>query len=532
MNITGRWPALVLIPAVIAAMVAIDDGYDRPSPAALDTPLAAQGLGPVAADEAAISSTWFCAGGTAEENGNADHVVRVVNVGPDPLRGTVTAIPSQPETITAPAPDPVESAAASTTTVPPTTQPPTTQAPTTTAPARPDEVVVPIDVPSGESVEVRLADHIESSFAAGLVELDGGVAAVEHDVSGPDGADTAPCASQTSPTWYFAAGQTTVDAKEVLTFFNPFPDPAVVDVTFRTDEDLRSPEEFQGLIIPARSVLAREIGSFVTRRAHVSTSVVARSGQLVVDRIMVLDGSVDNQGLDVALGAATPAEVWYSPDGIVSESISERFVVYNPGETRAEVDLTLEPIDESIEAIEPFQLTIPPQGFQELVVSDEARIGTAIDNAGADFLRHGTRIVSLNGVPVVVERTLVGEANTARTGYDISAATPLLTDRAVIAGAAADRPGIVSVQNRDGATMAVIRLVTPSGDEVYSIEVPPATTADIDLSEITGGDDVLMLESSLPVAVERRRRLADGVEIAHTIAPPLAGAIVLPAPPG
>jgi len=528
---TGRWPALVLIPAAVAAMVAIDDGYERPAPDALEIPLAAQGLGPVASPEDAISTTWFCAGGTADESGNADHLVRIVNAGAGDLVGTVTVIPNQPDPPSAPEPDPVEAGGATTSTTPPTTVPPTTAAPTTLPPV-PDEVVVPVEVPSGAATEVRLADHIDSSFAAGLVELDGGGAVVEHELSGANGSDVAPCASQPSSTWYFAAGETTADALEFLVFFNPFPDPAVVDVTFRTEEDLRSPEEFQGLVIPARSVVRREIGDFVTRRQHVSTSVVARSGRLVVDRIMLFDGTAGRTGLDVALGAPEPAEVWYSPDGVVAESIAERFIVYNPGDTRAEVDLTLEPVDPSIGPIEPFQLTIPPEGFQELVVSDEERIGAAVDAAGVPFLRHGTRIVSLNEVPVVVERTSVGAAGTARAGYDIAATTPMLTDRAVLMPDGQGDGGIVAVQNRDGEAVAEVTVVTASGEEIHALEVPAASTVDIDLSELSGGDEVLVLESTVPVAVERRRILGDDAAVAHTIAVPIAGHVTRPAPPG
>jgi hypothetical protein len=278
--------------------------------------------------------------------------------------------------------------------------------------------------------------------------------------------------------------------------------------------------------------VSRQIGDFVTRRQHVSASVVARSGRLVVDRIMVFDGSEGRTGLDVALGASEPAEVWYSPDGVVAESISERFVVYNPGDTRAEVDLTLEPLDESIGPIEPFQLTIPPEGFQELVVSDEERIGAAIDAAGVPFLRHGTRIVSLNQVPVVVERTLVGEEGTARAGYDIAAATPLLTERAVLMPDAHGEGGVVAVQNRDGEAIAEVTVTTASGEVIESVEVPAATTVDIDLSELSVGGEVLVVESTVPVAVERRRRLDDGTETSHTIAVPVAGYLTRPSPPG
>lgn len=489
----ARWPALVLVPAAVVAMVAVDAGHDRPEDSSTPASLDALGYEPVTAPEDAISSTWFCAGGTADPaGGNADHVVVVANVGEAELEGTVTAFPDREDA---------------------------------------EPATEPFTIEGGETLEFRLADLVGSAFAAGLVEVDGGGVVVEHRVEGPTGVDVAPCASQPSDEWYFAAGQTTRDALEVLVFFNPFPDPAVVDVTFRTEEDLREPEEFDGLLVPARSVVAREIGQVVTRRERVSTSVVARSGRVVVDRIMVRDGSEGVEALDVALGTPVPAEVWHSPDGVVSEDITEEFVVYNPGDTAAEVDLVVEPEageDGPPPTIEPFALTIPADGFQEVVLNEETRIGDAIDDAGVDVLRHGTRVVSLNGQPVVVERTIIGDPDTGRDGLDIAALAPLRSTGAVAAATPEGAEATLVVQNPAGEQAATVTVRDTTTDATEEVEVPPAGRVDVDLAE-AGIDGPVVVESDLPVVVERRL-LLDGGQTAQTILVPRFGTTVLPEP--
>ena len=85
-------------------------------------------------------------------------------------------------------------------------------------------------------VEVRLGDVVAAPLAAAVVEAAGPGVAVEHRVSGPYGSDVAPCASFAAPTWHFAWGSTTRDARELVVLFNPFPSPATVDAIFTTED--------------------------------------------------------------------------------------------------------------------------------------------------------------------------------------------------------------------------------------------------------------------------------------------------------
>jgi hypothetical protein len=539
-----RWPALLVIPAVLVGGVLIERTLDDPSPADDDAArtVEEQGLMPVAAPATALGATWYCAGGTVGGEDDAEHTVIVANPSERDLSGTITvygdassAGPPTPEATT-PITVPPDSGdgESTTTTEPPTTTttvPPTT---TTTTPPIPP-VSVPYEVAARSSIEVDLGevDGVQPGYTAALIEVDGGEAVVEHRVSDTDGTDVSPCSPTASPTWYFAAGATTVDATETLVFFNPFPDDAVVDVTFRTDQDLRTPEAFEGLVIPGQSVVARDVGEVVTRREHVSAAVVARSGRLVVDRIQSFDGSEDAHGLTVALGAPAPASTWFFPEGTVGDGVDEQIVVYNPTDERAEVDLEITVDDtERNGEVEPFELTVPPEGYETILLNEEARITSA--RGGDDPLAHASVVRSVNGVPVVAERQSIGGPQSAFPGVDLVLGAPLLADEFVLAaGADADGAEAVVVFNPESdvdATVTISALddgeLTPV-DGLEGLTVPAGRRLSVVVDDVPEGS-ALVVSADQPVVVERR--LVFDEDVSSAIGVPVAGSLTEPSP--
>ena len=542
----SRWPAVVILVALLAGAWVVDRDHEREQSSSEDatTPLEAQGYLPVSAPEDALTSTWYCAGGTASADGRADTTVIVANATDRELNGSATIFPSIPSQIviqedTAETPDTTTTTEAATTTEATTTTEGTTPSTTATAPPLTEEpVAVDLTVPARDRVELRLADEVEAPYAAALVELPGGAISVEQRVDGPNGADVSPCTTQAADAWFFASGRTTADAVETLAFFNPFPDPAVVDVTFRTEEDLRTPIEFEAYAVPAQSLVVEDIGELVTRRDHVSVSIVARSGRLVVNRLLDLDGSEGSRGLDVSAGAPRPATTWYFPDGVVAEGVRETFVIYNPGDTAAEIDLVLEPDEvDRFGAIEPFGLTIPPEGYQEVAVQDEERIGTALGAAeGESVLRHGARVVSVNEVPVVAERIIEGDDTTGRPGFDLMFGAPLLMSSAVIAASSPDQSIVVA--NPSGSTPVRVTFRSLDGGTLgesptaTDLEVPPAGRLVMTLDELGLGSDVaLLVEADGPVSIERRMVIGEPSDSSGAIAVPLAGSVSEPPAP-
>ena len=356
-----RVPALLVIVALLVAGGVADrlprTGDGSPTAVATNPGM------PVAAPASALSSTWYCAGATATPGGAADGSVIVANPGRKALTGSITVVPTQGNPRT-----------------------------------------VPLTVPAASRAVVRHQDLVQAPFAAALVELDGGEVVVEHAVSGPLGASVAPCASRASDQWFFASGSTAREDTMFLALYNPFPEDAIADLSFSTDQGPAAPADFKGLVVRPGSLAVVNVGDHVRRRDRVAATVQARRGRLVVDRIQ-LRNSGNRRGATLALGAPSPGTTWHFPDGGVGEGVEERFLLYTPGSEEAEVDVDLR-LDEG--AAEPFEITVPPGEHVPLVINDEDRV--------PDGIGHSVTVQSVNGVGVVVERSITAAPSTGRPG--------------------------------------------------------------------------------------------------------------------
>jgi hypothetical protein len=369
--VTRRLPALAVLVAALALLVAVGaNGHDTRT---VTFGRAEAQVLPEADPAGALASTWYCAGGTATKGGFANLAIVLANVGDAVRTGTITWIPTGGGTRT----------------------------------------TVPVRIRPDATATVVATESVQAPVVSALVELDGGEVAVEHAVSGPGGSGVAPCASEPSTRWYLANGTTERDSTQVLALFNPFPDDAVVDISTSTDEGRSNPSKLQGLPIPAGSTTFVALQDFVRRRAVTATSIVARTGRLVVDRIQVLDGSAGRVGMSLALAAPVPAQDWYFPDGLWGEGVAESWHVYNP--TDEEAQATLEIVPAKGDPPEPYDVTIPPR-TQLVIPATADRVPTGV--------AHSSTVRSLNGVPIVAEREVDARSPSSRRGWSSALGAP------------------------------------------------------------------------------------------------------------
>jgi hypothetical protein len=397
--------ALALAGGAVAAAVALGVAGDGGDPAGAPDLQAAAPM-PAVAPVSAATSTWYCTAGTALPDGLADHTVVMANPGGEDRTATVTVVAGDLRR-----PD-----------VPP-------------AGPLPSPVIRQVPVPAGERVALRLGELVQAPLASAVVEVDGGGVAVEHQVTGPQGADVTPCSSFAAPAWHFAWGTTTRDARELVVFFNPFPSPATIDGVFMTEDGPREPTRLQGFPVPPRSVVGIDLGDDVTRSEQVAASFRARSGRVVVERVTQVDGSLGVRGLTLGLGAPEAATTWVFAGGEASvpspetpaadadlstttttttpatttttatgsepddgRATSEKIVVYNPGDVRAQVEVRLRPSADGA-VPQPFHLTVAGGGYEVVDYGAQPRVSAGVD--------HATVVRSTNGVPVVAERITV-----------------------------------------------------------------------------------------------------------------------------
>lgn len=597
-SVVTRLPVVLVLGAAVVGAVVVDGARDGTTGEATGT-AAPRAVMPASPPPERGTSTWYCAAGTAVGDGFADHTVTIQNPTADDLTATLTVysgdvVAPAPagdaaagRTSTATAGDTTTSTTTAggtaTTTSTSTTAGSTASSGAAAAAVPTEPVAEQVDLPAGTTTSVHLADLVDAPLAAALVEVDGADVAVEHRVAGPHGADVGPCSTFAAPTWHFAWGSTARDARDVVVLFNPFPSGATVDARFVTDDGGREPVRFQGFPVPPGSVVGVDVGDDVTGADEVAATFRVRSGRVVIERLEELDGSFGLEGLDLTLGSPSAGTSWVFADGEASSAglgppdpttgerpradeadsggddegeegdeadgdpadprddadatvTTERIVVYNPGDDRAEVDVSLVPTTDQPEPPpQPFRLTVGAGRFEVVDYGSQDRVVPGVG--------HATVVRSANGVPVVAERVTIDEGPeqgadderlgelSAATGARLAATTWRLPDVGDLGGD--DRTIEAVVFNPGAGRPATVRFTTLAGEVGSSVEVPPGARVAValgpDATDATGTSDAptgLVAESDVPVVVERVIRTADGRRVVAAPAIPAGAGVV------
>ncbi len=454
---------------------------------------------PVTFPTGSLRSTWFCAGGTASADGPADHRVVIANPTARARTATVTVFPAALDG------DPnAEQVRA----MPPT--------------------VTTLPVPARSRAQLRVGDVLAAPFAAALVEVDGGDVAVEHTVGPGPTPSTAPCASAAASNWQFAAGSTAQGAQELLALFNPFPDNAVVDISMATTDGFREPQEYDGFVVPGEQLVVIDLGVAIARHDLVSTSVVSRTGRLVVDRLQLFDGTTGPKTAIVSLGAPLLREAWAFPDGQIGEGLAESFVVYNPSDRGAEVDLDIALDEPDVNGqVDPVAVSVSARSAVTVRLNDEQRVPAGV--------AHTTTVKSVNGTPVVAERLVTSTAPAPRSGVSFTLGSPLAATGWLfsVGAASAEVAEVVVLVNPSSDTIARVsfrylaqgRAVEIDG--LQDVEVPPVGRLTVDLGQHVNRNDLsLVLTASEPVVAERGMYAASGTGFTQSTGTPRAGTTV------
>jgi Family of unknown function (DUF5719) len=367
-----RAPILLAVAGILVVGVLLNRVGGKPG----NQSVAALAPVPVAAPVQALSSSWFCAGATDNGTGNnpvyAPGRVVIANSGTAAASGTVTLVPSQGANRT---------------------------------------VAVQVGPSSSTSVNENVQGG--SPWIGAIVDMDAGGVAVSQEIDGTLGWSSTPCATSGSSTWYFASGFTMANAGVELSLLNPYPSDSVVDLSFTTNQGIETPEDFQGLVVPADGMLSVNLGDHMRRRQSIATTVTARTGRVVAwktDWVLppkpgaVLAGTPAASspladpdwpvaGVTDVLGSSSAGVSWTWPDGMAGGGVSEQYLVYNPGPNTADVRLS---IGLAQGQAEPFEFSVGPYQVQPVVSEQQARIPSGVP--------HSAVLVSTNGVPVVAER--------------------------------------------------------------------------------------------------------------------------------
>jgi hypothetical protein len=456
--IARRLPFVVVGAALVTLLFA-----DRAAPEPL--PPSTYGEDPLAQSTPAVfegdllSTSWFCPGGPTADGRSTS--VTIFNSTNDPREVTVSAVNDAG-----------------------------------------NRASTPLTLPPRNRAVVNLGDLAPGAQTSATVAVYGGGVAVEQTVVGRTGVSTSPCADRASSTWYLADGTTTADASLTLVLYNPFPDDAVVDISLTTVERTLQPPNLQGAVIPGQSVRIVDLGQQAQREEVVSTSVKGRGSRLVVGRIQSADNPA-RHGFSAGLAASQAQQTWWLPDGDKGDGISERLVVFNPGDLEASVELSFLPAagDGAVQS----NVVVPPSSFSVVDVNALAEVPAGPHSVLVNVVGDQT--------PVVVERVLTrpldnAPATTVLLGSQITVPSWYVIEPSIIPG------GVLVVMNSAGVpTTAAIKAIGPAGavavPGLEEVPVPAGGSVTVTLPDNVGPFP-LMVEGGQPVVVEWRARVAAG----------------------
>lgn len=509
----NRWPTLILVLAMIAGLVTLelqatssDEGSSGPVPSNPE--------GPASAAADASGSTWYCPAGFTTPDAANDHIVVLTNKTDQPAAGTLTIYPALIDTLGNPVPF-----------------------------AR---AAQPIEVGAGEQQQISLAPLVASldpllstntgAFVAALAEFDGAGVNVDHIVVAAQGSDAGPCATSAADTWWFASGTTTAEVGYQLYLLNPFPDDAVVDISFVTDAGSRNP--FKAKLIPAQGLTVLQVAPEVPVNAQMTAEVTVLTGRVIAERIQLFENAVGPSGLSMTLGSNRLAEQWFFPAGRSVPGAGESYVVYNPGEVPAEVEFELKPDSaDRVGDVAPRAVPVGPRERWVITVSDHAvhpvpelaAIDASAMAASGDSFYASIR--SFNGVPIIAERVLsrplAAGGVTASLGVDTAS-----TDQTISLplGFEASEAGTLAILNPAGDTISrvEIRVGGDAGQRVATrVELAPRRRAVFDLKSVaTAGDQWIHIISSTGTMAELT--IANGTLLMSTHGVPVQGTTSVP----
>ncbi len=424
-----RWPALLLIPALIVAALILDT--QRPDPKVADV-VSARTASAVRPDSAS-SSTWFCVAGVLDENsiGGGEPDVPVSDEETDEgqaVEEVLEGIDDEPVPVVTSHIVTVVNASTADRTLRVVEY--TADTPVRVEP-EPTELLI------GPGETLLLSSEVVGSV---MIEADGGGVFVEHETGTELGSDSSPCASTSSSQWEFPGGETIQGSSQTMVLFNPFPEDAVAQLAFSSDTGRRIPALFEAAVIPGRSFRVFDVSSEVTQATHSAATIEVRSGRVVAQRIIIRSPRRRGSGLTSTTGTPSASLVSYLPIAQATPSRVTSVLLYNPGEERAEVDIELR-IDDIV--IPAFEVPLPGLARQRIDLTTEPRMQELLEGER----EYAIIVRSANGVPVTseVEYTSIAVGDEATVeGMAAAIGSPVAATRWLVGAPLAVEDDVVS----------------------------------------------------------------------------------------
>jgi len=316
------------------------------------------------------------------------------------------------------------------------------------------------------------------------------------------GAAAARCPRVSSQRWYFPAGSVALGYDQRIMIRNPFPDEAVVSVTFYTPTGLVAKANLREVAVPAGEARVIKLNDFILGQRVLGTAVTAQRGRIIAWGAMFAEPENRPHGVYLSLGATAASREWYFPEGAVGGGLEEVLTLLNPHQRESVVTVSLATTGGGISPPKLVEVRIPPEAIK--TISLPSVLGPRDQDLGGV----GAIVKSTNGVGVVAERTVWYASGRTGVASTLGAQAPA-TQWLVPPAAVATTEDSVVVLN-PGNTKAVVRveLWRQQGSSLKPdwarLTIKPGGRGRLFVTNATGGQPVaLLVTSDQPVVAER-----------------------------
>jgi hypothetical protein len=338
---------------------------------------------------------------------------------------------------------------------------------------------------------------------------------VTQAVSGPSGWSTAPCPSQISSQWGFAGGSTAPGNSLTLSLFDPAGVEAVVNVTFITEAGVITPQQYQGLVVPAGQLVDENVGDFVQGRNTIATLVDAQAGGVVASEFQ--QWSASSSGLSLQAGSPSPSTTWRFAQTTALPQSTVDITLANPGQSPATATIAL---GLSSGSVVPHRLVVAPSSVAVFSASGTAGLPEQVPYA----------LTVTSTAPIVVGRSVEAPTGSVEPGWGSSSATAAVATHWLVPG-----PGIPSAPGTANATVDSLAVADPGPSAVRVVvgtlggsrrvavfTVDPGRLTVLGAPQVDGLP-VLTVSASGPVNVEEDSGPSGAPGVVSSTGFPLAG---------
>jgi hypothetical protein len=322
--------------------------------------------------------------------------------------------------------------------------------------------------------------------------------------TGHSGAGAAACSAVAGRHWYFAAGSSDLGYDERLILYNPFPDEAVMRVSFVTPKGTQSKVNLSDQAVASGATSILRLNKFILKERLLSVQVDAVRGRVVAWRYLRARPRHQPHGKQFSLGATNSYTESFFPDGHVGAGYKEQIALLNPNDRAARVSISVLTSKRTLQPSKLLDITVPPATSKAVVPA------AAMKGCRKTRCSFGAVVTSTNGVGVVAERTI-----SYSTGHLQGVASEIATPRTALhwyLGPASFHPtrDSVIVVNPTTADATVSLELQRSRGAALSprplrhIRVKAGTRAEVRIDRWTSGRAVVaVLSSTQQVAAER-----------------------------